>query len=196
MMNNFETSGTAQLSTTQKKFGTTSMYFDGSGFLTATTTTPSQNFQFGSGDFTVEFWMYTSASVNLQGICALPHNASNYASVLVYGGGSNIIYFYSSSAGTSWDVANGIIIGTLNLNDWNHVAISKQGSSIRLFLNGTLNNTVTYSGAFSGTYTTAQIGDTASNNNYVGYIDEFRVTNGIARYTANFTPPTAAFFDQ
>lgn len=191
--NNIVTVGTAQINTTTKKYGTGSIYFDGSsGYLSLPL---NNNFNFGSGDFTLEFWMYSSG-VNTAGICSFPHNGSNYGSVLVYGSGSNTLAFYSSSSGSSWDVSGGATIGTITLNAWNHVAICRQGSSIRLFVNGTLGNTVTYSGAFTGTYVNNVIGKTVSNGYYSGYIDDFRITKGFARYTANFTPPTAAFPDQ
>lgn len=191
--NTLETIGTLQINTTTKKYGTGSIYFDGSsGYLTLPL---NNNFSFGAADFTLEFWMYSSG-VSTAGICSFPHNSSNYGSVLVYGSSSNTLAFYSSSSGSSWDVSGGTTIGTITLNAWNHVAICRQGSSIRLFVNGTLGNTVTYSGTFTGTYVNNVIGKTVSNGYYSGYIDDFRITKGFARYTANFTPPTAAFPDQ
>ena len=150
----------------------------------------SSNFEFGSGDFTVECWMY-SAGVNLQGVMAFPHNAGNYAQVLIFGQSASSLALYSSSNGTSWDVSSGISIGTINLNAWNHVAVSKSGSSIRLFMNGILQNTVTFAGTFAGTYDSCLIGDTTGNNNYSGSLSNVRVVKGTAVYTANFTPPQA-----
>ena len=148
----------------------------------------SSNFEFGNGDFTVECWMY-SAGVNLQGLMAFPHNAGNYAQVLIYGASASSLALYSSSNGTSWDVSSGISIGTINLNAWNHVAVSKSGSSIRLFMNGILQNTVIFAGTFAGTYDRCWIGDTSGNPNYSGLLSNVRVVKGTAVYTANFTPP-------
>jgi len=191
--NDLETVGSAQISTSVKKYGTGSLAFDGTGGYLSVPM--SQGFNFGSGDFTVEFWLY-AASVNSVGVCAFPSNSSNYASVLVYGSGTTTLALYSSSAGSSWDVANGVTMGTITANSWNHVAVCRQGTSIRLFVNGVLGNTVTYSGSFTGTYTNSFIGDTPLNSPLNGYIDDVRITKGYARYTANFTPPTAAFPDQ
>ena len=190
MMNNLVTVGNAQVSTAVTKFGTGSMAFDGTGDYLSFPVT--ENIQFGSGDFTVEFWMYSSG-INTQALMAFPHNASNYANVLFYGASATSLVFYSSSNGTSWNVVNGAAVGTISLNAWNHVAVSKQGSSIRCFLNGVLGSTTTFAGTFAGTYDRAWIGDSAGNTAYNGYIDDLRITKGIARYTANFTPPTAAF---
>lgn len=164
-----------------------SIYFGGAAYLSVPYTSA---FDFGSGDFTVEFWM-NSASINTVGIMAFPHNASNYAPVLFYGATATGLTLYSSSNGTSWDVANGVSIGTISANSWNHVAVSKSGSSIRLFLNGSLGNTVTFAGTFSGTYDRIWIGDTASNNNYTGYLSNIRIVKGTALYTGAFTPSSS-----
>jgi hypothetical protein len=149
----------------------------------------SSNFEFGNGDFTVECWLY-SAGVSAQGVMAFPHNAFNYAQVLIFGGSASSLGLFSSSNGTSWDVSSGVSIGTINLNAWNHVAVSKSGSSIRLFMNGILQNTVTFAGTFTGTYDRCLIGDTTGNFNYNGLLSNVRVVKGIAVYTANFVPPT------
>jgi hypothetical protein len=161
--------------------------FNGTNYLSVPYTSL---FDMGSGDFTVEFWMYSSG-ITGQGIMAFPHNAGNYATILFFGATSTNITFYSSSAGTSWDVAGGTSIGNITLNSWNHIAASKSGSSIRLFLNGALINTVTFVGTYSGTYDRVWIGDTSGNSNYNGLLSDLRVVKGTAVYTAAFTPPSS-----
>ena len=164
-----------------------SLRFDGStGYLSVPY---SSNFEFGSGDFTIEFWMYSSGISN-QGFMSFPHNAANYGQVLFYAGAT--LQLYSSSDGINWDVANASSLGSINLNAWNHIAVSKSGSSIRTFKNGVLMATITFAGTFAGTYDRCWIGDTAGNPHYNGLFSNIRVVKGTALYTANFTPPTTA----
>ena len=152
----------------------------------------SSNFDFGSGDFTIEFWMYTSSSGNsTKGLMAFSHNASNYAQALWYFPTASTISFWCSSNGTTWDVASNVATGTFALNTWYHVAVSRSGSSIRLFFNGVLQNTVTFAGTLAGTYDRNWIGATTANGYYNGLLSNIRVVKGTAVYTANFTPPQA-----
>ena len=152
----------------------------------------SSNFDFGSGDFTIEFWMYTSSSGNsTKGLMAFSHNASNYAQALWYFPTASTISFWCSSNGTAWDVANNVATGTFALNTWYHVAVSRSGSSIRLFFAGVLQNTVTFAGTLTGTYDRNWIGATTANGYYNGLLSNIRVVKGTAVYTANFTPPQA-----
>jgi hypothetical protein len=165
-----------------------SLRFDGStGYLSVPY---SSNFEFGNGNFTIEFWMYSSGISN-QGLMSFPHNASNYGQALFFGGGSSSLQFYSSSDGINWDVANASSLGNINLNAWNHIAVSKSGSSIRTFKNGVLQATITFAGTFAGTYDRCWIGDTSLNSHYTGLFSNIRVVKGTALYTANFTPPTS-----
>ena len=152
----------------------------------------SSNFDFGSGDFTIEFWMYTSSSGNsTKGLMAFSHNASNYAQALWYFPTASTISFWCSSNGTTWDVASNVATGTFALNTWYHVAVSRSGSSIRLFFAGVLQNTVTFAGTLTGTYDRNWIGATTANGYYNGLLSNIRVVKGTAVYTANFTPPQA-----
>ena len=152
----------------------------------------SSNFDFGSGDFTIEFWMYTSSSGNsTKGLMAFSHNASNYAQALWYFPTASTITFWCSSNGTAWDVASNVAAGTFALNNWYHVAVSRSGSSIRLFFAGVLQSTVTFGGTLAGTYDRNWIGATVGNGYYNGLLSNIRVVKGTAVYTANFTPPQA-----
>lgn len=142
-----------------------------------------------TGDFTVECWFYGN-TFNTAGMFALPHNASNFASVLVYVNGTTAS-LYSSNDGTSWNVASGVSIGTIQTGRWHHLAISRQGSNMRLFLDGVLGNTVSNSASlWNALFDRCYIGDTAGNTTFDGYISNFRIVNGTALYTANFTPST------
>jgi len=82
---------------------------------------------------------------------------------------------------------------TVSLNTWNHVAYTRNGSTLTRYINGTANGTATWSANLTGSSFLIG-GSTAGNVGYLtGNIDDFRITVGVARYTANFTPPTAAF---
>jgi hypothetical protein len=89
------------------------------------------------------------------------------------------------------------ILGTItvSLNTWAHIAVTRSGTSLRLFVNGVLDGNVSNSQNFTDTNITIGRGVWASSE-FEGYLDDFRVTKGYARYTSNFTPPTSAFKDK
>ena len=187
MMFNLETVGDAKISTTQSKFGGTSMFFDGTGDYLAI---PSNTtLALGSNDFTIECWVYIQTSVANNGIFHLSTSAWPAASsgiALSVNGASGWGIYYN---GTS---ANG---GTQpSLNTWYHTALVRSGTSLKLYVNGAATITVTDSASYTGTFLT--IGGYYSTSYLMaGYIDDFRITKGYARYTTNFATPTAEFLD-
>lgn len=195
MMNDLETVGNAQISTAQSKFGGGSMYFDGSG--DALTAPPSINLAMGSGDFTIEMWVNGANSGSTVG--------GAYPRIFQLGAAqtSSTIECYNA-AGTFYvevGLSNFVTFtaSTLLNSTWNHFAVSRAGSSLKVFVNGTqVGSTLTSTANLtSPTTNTSFIGaSTASSGNFNGYIDDLRITKGYARYTANFTPPTAALPDQ
>jgi len=195
--NDLETVGNAQISTTQSKFGGSSMYFDGSGdYLLGPWNPPTD---LGAGNFTIEFWMYPTA-VGQSSVSYLFNLATNagYGPILIAqsAGGYGIV-LYSSSTGSSWNLASGSSFGTATANDWNHVALTRDGADVRLFLNGVLGTTLNWSttALLTGSTYRPNIGSGGgvANTFYTGYMQDLRVTKGYARYTTGFTPPTAAF---
>jgi len=182
--NVLETVGDAQASTTVAKWGTTSMKFDGTGdYLNAGN---SQNFVMGTGDYTYECWVYhTSVSVQQSYINRTQGNA---AGVNLYMNSSNQVgVYYSAQIVTNTT--------TLSTNTWYHIAATRASGTTRIFVNGTLagagssasdTTNLTESVCFIGASSTGA-------NPMIGYIDDVRITKGYARYTANFTPPAAAF---
>lgn len=170
--------GNVTTSTAQAKFGQSAV-FDGSGdWLDG----PSNaDFTFGTGDFTIECFVRigTIAGSN-RGIFSFGSNLSLY----VASTGSNLYWFDGST--------NLLATPAPAQNTWHHVAICRQGSTIRMFLNGALVSSATYSTNIAST--NMRIGtSTTGVGTLDGYIDEFRVTKGVARYTAAFTPPSAPF---
>jgi len=189
MMNNLETVGNAQISTSVFKYGTGSMAFDGSGDYLYEPAT--QLLAWGTGDFTIEMWINTStttisggASRTMWGTASASYQGQMYLEI----GTGKVVFGNTGSTfikGSS-NVANG---------SWHHIAICRSGSTCRLFVDGTQeasgSNSVNYDAqpTFIGAFG-------ASDGYFNGYIDDLRITKGYARYTSNFTPPTAAFPNQ
>jgi len=213
MMNDLETVGNAQISTSVKKYGTGSIAFDGSGDWLLTQGSP--NFNFG-GDFTFECWVYIAGNSSVQ-----PTGGTRPAALMTITNTSGLPTgsFFSlngntTTTGTGFGVfyyVNGTEYGanctvSISQNTWHHIAMCRSGSTVRLFLNGTSQTVTTYGSI--GTinmdnqnypvYIGANNFDTAQYGNRVlnGYIDDLRITKGVARYTANFTAPTAPFPDK
>jgi hypothetical protein len=189
--------GNAQISTTQSKYGGASAYFDGSGdYLSISDAT---RFNFGSGDFTVEFWFYNSNSDD-ESKCLVAINNNNpsvgYAGIRVYYWLNNTIETLISSTGSSWAViANTAAANSVSKNAWNHYAVVRSGNTIKIFLNGTQyisDKTMTGSVYSSSSHLVG--GLTVSSSviqTFNGFIDDLRITK-YARYTSAFTPPSAA----
>lgn len=184
------------LSSTQARFGTTSYWFDGSGTNSAGTriiSTPDLQMVFGAGDFTIEFSMFVVSAPAVSAILADGRAAlTQGAYPTLYLSPSMTLGYYVSSADR---ITSG---SALSLSTWYHVAIVRSAGVTKLYVNGTQYGS-------SWTDSTNYIADglvfgassyhTSPNTQYglYGYMDEVRVTRGIARYTATFTPPTEAF---
>jgi hypothetical protein len=179
--------GNAQISTAQSKFGGASIAFDGTGDYLDTGSNSA--FGYGLNDFTIEFWIYRNASTALQVL--LDHRAG--ASVRV----APTIYISSNSIFYYTDGNNRITGGAVASTQWVHVALSRSGSSTKLFLDGVQTGS-TYTDTNNYIDSPVRVGganDGSSVASTNGYIDDFRITKGVARYTANFTPPTLPFPD-
>lgn len=189
-MNTIETVGNTQVSTVQSKFGGSSVYFDGNGdWLDSQSTS---EIAIGGGDFTIEAWIYPTGISGTDSVIFdfRNGNPSNNGPLMVIGAGTGNPLVYVA-AGSTRITGSGI-----TLNTWSHVAVSRSGTSTRMFLNGTqTGSTYTDTNNYASPVR-VRIGaddDGSANAYFIGYIDEFRVTKGVARYTANFTPPTQAF---
>jgi len=170
--------GNAQISTAQSKFGGASAYFDGDGdyLLSASSLAP---FQMGTGDFTVEAFIRPTQSV------------ANYRGLIGLQSG-DLDTLYTLSGQLTW-YNSGTAAGTIAVDTWQHIAASRQGTSLRTFIDGGLVNTSTNSNDM--TFGRLRVGINGGLNGefFQGWMDELRITKGVARYTANFTPPTAPF---
>jgi hypothetical protein len=188
MINNLETVGNAQISTAQTKFGSGSMYFDGSGDYLLPQSGPQ--YAFGTGNFTVECWIYATAANDSPiyesrttglGSTGFTLTALSSSVIRVYTGSSSLI----ASSGTTY------------LNTWTHVAVVRSGATTSLYINGTSVGTSAGMGNLTDQSTLIGAGRysgvSTPNAFFTGYIDDLRITKGFARYTSNFTAPTTAF---
>lgn len=187
--NVLETVGNAQVSTAQSKWSPTSMYFDGTGDYLITS--PSTVNIIGTGDFTIEFWCYPS---NTNTVFRAIVASENYSSVTggwsIYQNGTGIEIYLTSGALVT--AASQLVAST-----WQYIALVRSGSAsnnCKLYVNGT--NVASATNTEDWTGQRIFIGDnnvTGTDYFFNGYIQDLRITKGYARYTANFTPPTAAF---
>ena len=184
--------GNAQISTVQSKFGGASMYFDGSGDYLATPV--SDTLSLGTSDFTIECWAWRLANAPANSVLLQMSNSADVYSALFGFAASGNFVVYLSSAGSSWDIANGQVLGSIDNETWVHYALTREGSTFRTFKNGVQQSTWTSSASIyqAGNQVRIGAGQSYASCNYGGYIDDLRITKGVARYTATFTPPTSA----
>ena len=146
-------------------------------------TTPQNTvFAFGTGDFTIEMWLYTTSSATQRMI-----SINNTTELVLINTGSNVyLDFYDGTA----DNTTGS--NYVPQNQWVHIAVSRAGTSLKLFINGVLSGTTTNSAnlvsagvVYIGRYALSAI------NYFSGFISNLRIVKGTAVYTAAFTPPTS-----
>lgn len=181
-------------STSIKKFGSGSVNFgttDDNGSFSR----QDADFQFGTGDFTVEAWVYQTTSQSLAGITSSVDEGnfqtdSGFLFALYQG---KLTYAFKDSV---TDMNANSSNYTLPTNQWVHVAVSRNSGSMRIFADGVQKgSTKTNNGNASGTdfHVGRLLQDFSSRFLWAGYMDEIRVTKGVGRYTANFTPPASEF---
>lgn len=181
--------GNTVISTTQSKYGSGSVYFDGNGDYLRLSS--GSQFSFGTGDFTVEGWFYQTAVNTYPLAFEIDHLAPGGIAFFL-SNGSIIQAYYTVSGGV------GGFMGSANapsLNTWNHIAWVKNGTSFKIYVNGVAGANSTYPASLSvNGANEVFVGSHGGVSAYYfsGYIYDLRITKGVARYTANFTPPTAA----
>ena len=196
----------AQIDTSQFKFGLASGLFDGSG--DAVTAADSSGWDFGSGSFTVECFVRFNAlpaSGNAQVLLSQWSNTTAQAAWflgLVNNAGNYQLNFAYTTNGTT-QVNNSRNV-TVTTGTWYHVAVARSGNTMRYFLDGVQAGAdidvtgVTIFNSTSLLAVGAQVNNPATptfNFSVNGHLDEVRITKGVARYTSDFTPPSAAFPD-
>ena len=181
-----ETVGNAQIDTTIKKFGTGSLEFDGTGDWLLVPDSIDQ--RLGTGNFTIECWLYLSATGAARGIVGKGTSTTGW--LLSTNSSNAVVFTYGTSTITS--------TGTLSGTTWYHIAVVREGTGTnqtKIYIDGTNDGTGTVSTDFTQTNAAYVGANRTAGDALNGYIDDLRITKGVARYTANFTPPTAAFPD-
>ena len=177
--------GSAQLSTTQVKFGTASL--DATSTQSDAVTAESSEFGFGTDDLTIEGWFYFGALNQSRLMYDLRNTSVNDVALnLRESTGGELELFVGS---TSQFITSGASITT---GSWFHVAVTRSGTALRLFVDGVEVGSATNSddlGNSAPLHLGANYQDTNGAN---AYIDEFRIEKGVAKYTTNFTAPTSA----
>ena len=168
--------------------GTTTSYagsFNGSSQYISVT--PNTSLQFGSGDFTIECWVYKSANGSTyDGICQLGTNSS----------GNDGFYLIASNTATGYEFGSqGVAIcsynGSIRDSQWHHIAVSRTGTTTRMFIDGVQRSSYGSTYTIPSTATVFTSGVFSSSYYYLGYISNLRLIKGTGLYTANFIPPTA-----
>ncbi len=179
--NTVNVSGTAAVETTNVKFGTGALS-PGTGGL-AVPIVANGDMDLSTGNFTIEGWLYSTpgggaifdASNNDTGGFYMLWG-STYVEFSLYNGGSSIPLFS----------------GAITQNAWHSFAIVRNGNTFTMFVDGVSQGTISLAGSLLANAGSFLIG-TGWAGSFPGYVDEFRITKGVARYTANYTPATSAF---
>lgn len=182
--------GNVSISNAVQLFGNDTIYFDGNGdyLSTAGSALPS-----GTGDFTIEGWFNS--------IRGWQFNSNQTYNFIEGAVGSSVMSFFHAYYNGTGQVklannSNGIgvtfdpSVYNMQPNTWYHIAVTRSSGTVRLFLNGALVSSGSLTTNF-GTTATTYIGGAArsASLSFYGYIGYLAVTNNVARYTSNFTPP-------
>jgi hypothetical protein len=175
---NLATFVNAAVSSVQKKFGTGSLFLNGASYFQYIDQTPTL---IGTGNFTIECWFYQTSNASTSRLFTL----------------SSSVFIQDSSAGFKlfWTPTSTELISVSrpSLNTWTHLAIVRQATTFYVFVNGVLSGATT-SSLSSATAGIGYIGASGVPSEFFnGYIDEFRLTKGVARYTTSFTVPDAPY---
>ena len=180
----------AAISTVQSKFGGTSGLFDGSDDYV---TVPDDSaFNFGAGDFTIEYWEYRTSNAIFKPV--MSRNSAGQPPWMIGWTESGNINFFAGN-GSSWSIASAVSMGVIIINSWTHYAVTRQGNTFRTFQNGIQISTFTSAATIPDGAAPLEIGRYAGTYYYPGYLDELRLTKGVARYTGSFATQSAAFPD-
>ena len=185
--NNLTLAGNANTSTDQAKFGNTSLHLDGTGDYFEVPNPTSLAFR--TGDFTLECWVYMAVDNTNKAIVetrASDLSVNGFVFAIDNNGGRKLMVYSNAKLFTTSNA--------ISLNTWTHIAISRSGTTLKCFINGTQGASVTNSQDYTNALVRVGRGIYESSD-FNGYIDDLRFSN-MARYTSNFTAPSAAFPDK
>jgi hypothetical protein len=186
---------TAINSTTQIKFGASSIYFSGSTYIYAA---DSPDWALGSDNFTIDFWARFSALPSASGYVGLVSqhaDANNNWWVSVYNnaGTYSLLFKCRSSSSDIITLAGVIPAGWLTTDTWHHYAVVRNGTLFSFFMDGRYLGTGEDNSAVPDIYANLFIGaQNSTTNMFNGYMDAVRISKGIARWNGPFDPPTVS----
>ena len=169
--------GSIAHSTTKNKIGTSSIFFNGS---TQNFTIPTANYQFGTGDYTKELWLNTTATA--EGYLFMSADSSSTGQRISIQNG--LLNWNEQVSNSDSNLAS---TGAINDGNWHHVAFVRTSTGRKIYIDGVENATKTESARNFNTGNAFLIGRRSSSAYFSGYLDEIRISNS-ARYTGSFTP--------
>ena len=181
----------ARHSVSQAKFGETSIYFD--GVEDSITTPDSGDWDFGSGNFTIDLWAYPTSygDAGWGGFVCTAVLNSGQGWILRYYQGSGRLVLQNVTTGSNFYSE-----GQLPLNQWTHIALVRSGNTLYYFFNGIMDSQQAITEAVNAGSAGLMVGESWFNydrHEYEGYLDEIRISKGAARWTSNFTPPNEPY---
>lgn len=182
----------ALIKTAQSKFGGASGYFDGvDDYLSAS----HASLDLGAGDWTVEGWLYVTSFAAVLGFWFNGTFGSNTGRHQIDIKTDGEVTLFGASSSTSYSVG---AAAAVSLNTWHHIAATRSGNTVYLFVDGVLvGSSAVANEPAAGLVQYVGYARNGGLNRFLnGYIDDFRLTPGIARYTASFTPPVAPYPDR
>ena len=186
--------GNAQLDTAYKQFGTASGLFDGTGdWLTVPDST---DWDFGNGNFTIDFWVRFNTVNAIGGLISQFVSTASYWGIYTYSNGKIYFDFHNPTGAGAYTAST----TSLSADTWYHFEFSRITTSAKFFIDG-VSQTLTEANAFDditfdNLASVLYVGNFPYGGAYVpfhGWIDEFRISKGIARHTSDFTPPTSEY---
>ncbi|HSD16771.1 MAG TPA: LamG domain-containing protein [Thermomonas sp.] len=190
--------GTVVTSTTSPKFGSAALLFP-NGSNAYLSTPSSTDFDFGTGDFVIEFWIRTAHTGSYATLLCREWGGSPYTggwSFMLNGNAGAPMQIWVAAYSTGGPMLTASGTGYRDGN-WHHVAWERVGNVFTLYIDGVADATVTSSISFATVSKAITIGAdlTFGSRYYAGYMDDLRITKGVSRYNGTFTPPTAQFPD-
>lgn len=186
-------SGGVEIDTAQFKFGGSSILFNGTGAYLAV---PDADItEFGSGNFTIDFWMRTTTvAAGTASLLSKRPDISTVAPIELNRSGAALALLMSSNVANGWDIAVNTSPNVFTANTWHHIAVVRNGTNIRVYVDGVSVISVTSSLSTINNAAAYQIGRAINGSQlFSGWLDEYRISVGVARWTSNFTPPTSAY---
>ncbi len=182
--------GDTHYTTAAKKFGATSLRFDGAGDSLALA--DSTDWDFGDANFTIDGWINLSAAT--QGASIIAHrtvDGFNGFSLIVTA--ENKLQFIADDDNSAAWAINFTSTDVLPINEWSHFALVRNGADFEFYINGSASGSTQSDISIYNDKVALTIGGEENNYFFNGYLDELRISKGIARWTKDFTPPTEAY---